>query len=162
METVYLGLGSNLDQPARQIRRAVDELDALPGVRLDAVSPLYANPPLGPADQPDYVNAVARLQVDLPPHDLLDATQALEARHGRRRDGGPRWGPRPLDIDILLYGQREIGDERLHVPHPGIRLRPFVYFPLWKIEPRLVVPGLGPLQSLVGDGSVPPGLQELS
>ncbi len=151
----YVGLGANLDDPAAHVRRALLELDRLPGTRLAAASPLYRSPPLGPADQPDYVNAVARLETVLEPLALLHALQALEAAHGRVR-GGERWGPRPLDLDLLLYGGAVIDTPRLTVPHPGLYDRAFVLYPLADIEPQLVFPdGRSLAQALArcpGDG----------
>ncbi|MDZ7750826.1 MAG: 2-amino-4-hydroxy-6-hydroxymethyldihydropteridine diphosphokinase [Gammaproteobacteria bacterium] len=149
--TAYIGIGANLEGPAGRVAQAIHDLDAVPHTRLEAASRRYIGPPMGPPDQPDYVNAVARLATGLEPHALLDALQALERASGRRRGEGERWGPRPLDLDILLFGDRTLADDRLTVPHPGVHLRPFVYVPLLEIAPALVVPGLGPLAALVGD-----------
>src|SRR5512143_2239 len=136
---VYIGLGSNLDDPLSQVQTAIDELASLPQSRLHEVSPLYRTPPLGPADQPDYINAVAAIDTDLEPLALLDQLQRIEQHHGRVR-GRLRWGPRTLDLDILLYGDRLITNERLTVPHPGLHERPFVIFPLLAIAPELLLP----------------------
>ncbi len=136
---VYIGLGSNLDDPLSQVQTAIDELASLPQSRLHAVSPLSRTPPLGPADQPDYINAVAAIDTDLEPLALLDQLQRIEQHHGRVR-GRLRWGPRTLDLDILLYGDHLITNERLTVPHPGLRERPFVIFPLLAIAPELILP----------------------
>lgn len=103
---------------------------------------------MGPQDQPDYINAVMAIETQLPPLELLDGLQAIEAAHGRVRQG-ERWGPRTLDLDLLVYGDREIQSERLTVPHPGISLRRFVLLPLHDIEPHLEIPGLGSLESLL-------------
>ncbi|HEY0635615.1 MAG TPA: 2-amino-4-hydroxy-6-hydroxymethyldihydropteridine diphosphokinase [Gammaproteobacteria bacterium] len=143
----YIGLGSNLDDPLSQVRAALTELAALPQSRLAAVSPLYRTPPLGPADQPDYINAVVALDTDLAPLALLDHLQHIEQQHGRVR-GPLRWGPRTLDLDLLLYGERVITSERLTVPHPGVSERPFVIFPLQAIAPALVLPDGTALASL--------------
>ena len=116
MERVYIGLGSNLAEPQQQLRCALMALDALPDSRLVAVSSLYASDPLGPADQPRYNNAVAALDTSLAPLQLLDALQAIEQAQGRERKA-ERWGPRTLDLDILLFGQRLIDEPRLTVPH---------------------------------------------
>lgn len=151
---VYVGIGANLQGPAERVARAMDDLDTLPHTRLEAASRRYIGPPMGPPDQPDYVNAVARLATGLEPHDLLDGLQALERASGRQRDKGERWGPRPLDLDILLFADRVLADERLTVPHPGVHLRPFVYVPLLEIAPAVAVPGLGSLAALVGDAGV--------
>lgn len=135
----YIGLGSNLDAPLSQVRAALAELAQLPQSRLADVSPLYRTPPLGPAEQPDYINAVAALDTELAPLALLDELQRIELHHGRVR-GPMRWGPRTLDLDLLLYGDTVIHDERLTVPHPGLHERPFVIFPLHAIAPALILP----------------------
>ena len=139
----FVGLGSNLERPARQLRVALGELGDLPGTQLIRHSPLYRSAPLGPAGQPDYVNAVALLQTTLDAFALLDALQAIEQRHGRVR--GVHWGPRTLDLDLLLYGDQEIDSPRLRVPHPQMHRRAFVLVPLHDIAPGLDLPGLGPL-----------------
>jgi 2-amino-4-hydroxy-6-hydroxymethyldihydropteridine diphosphokinase len=145
--TAYVGLGANLDDPAEQLRRALDELTRLPGTRLTARSPLYKSPPLGPPDQPDYINAVAALDTTLAPLELLGALQTIEQRHGRRHDG-TRWGPRSLDLDILLYGELVLDTPDLVLPHPGLHERAFVLYPLMDIAPELVIPGRGMLRAL--------------
>ncbi len=139
----YIGLGSNLDDPRRQVSQALAELGSLPGSRLLASSSLYRTPPMGPPGQPDYINAVAQIETALSPHALLDALQAIERAHDRVRS--VRWGPRTLDLDLLLYDQQEIADERLCVPHPGLTERAFVVLPLLEIAPTLRVPGFGAL-----------------
>lgn len=154
-QLAYVALGSNLDGPVRQVRSALAELDGLEDARLLAHSPLYRSPPLGPGGQPDYVNAVALLETTLDPHQLLDQLQAIEQRHGRER--GVRWGPRTLDLDLLLYGAQRIASPRLHVPHPELGKRAFVLVPLHDIAPDLQLPGLGPLVDLLpapGDGGL--------
>lgn len=143
----YIGLGANLDDPVAQIRRAVTALATLPDTAVAARSSLYRSPPMGPRDQPDYVNAVAAIDTALAAEALLDALQHIERAHGRVR-AGPRWGPRPLDLDILLYGERVIRGPRLTIPHPGLAERAFVLVPLAEIAPRLEVPGLGPVATL--------------
>ena len=145
--TAYLGLGANLDDPARQVRRAFDELAALPASRLVSRSPLYKSPPLGPPDQPDYINAVAALETTLPPLELLAALRAIEVRHGRTRVGS-RWGPRSLDLDILLYGDLMLDSPELRLPHPGLHERAFVLYPLYDVAPELEVPGRGRVREL--------------
>lgn len=150
--SVFVGLGSNLADPRRQVQIAVDELAALQSTRLSAVSSLYRSAPMRglgvPPDQPDYINAVARLESALPPEALLDALQSIETRHGRVRSG-ERWGPRTLDLDILLYGDRCIDTPRLQVPHPGMAERSFVLHPLAEIAPDLDIPGLGAVATLL-------------
>jgi 2-amino-4-hydroxy-6-hydroxymethyldihydropteridine diphosphokinase len=145
--TAYIGLGSNLDDPESQVRRACAELAQIADSRLVAVSPLYRSEPLGPPGQPDYINAVARLATTLSPERLLDALQAIEQAHGRVRK--ERWGARTLDLDVLLYGEQVIDSARLTVPHPHMSGRAFVLYPLADIAPELVVPGLGPLVGLL-------------
>ncbi|WJW74903.1 2-amino-4-hydroxy-6-hydroxymethyldihydropteridine diphosphokinase [Thiohalobacter sp. IOR34] len=144
----YLGLGSNLEQPHRQLRQALVALATLPESRLVRCSAFYRSPPMGPAGQPDYLNAVAALETRLPAEELLDRLQAIEAAQGRVR-GGLRWGPRTLDLDLLLYGQERIDSPRLQVPHPGLAERAFVLYPLAEIAPDLQLPGLGPLAELL-------------
>ena len=139
----FVGLGSNLGQPERQVRQALLELDGLADSRLTGHSPLYGSSPVGPPGQPDYVNAVARLETSLDAHALLDALQAVELSHGRVR--GERWGARTLDLDLLLYGDRQIDTPDLKVPHPQLHLRAFVLVPLHDLAPDLELPGLGPL-----------------
>lgn len=139
----YIGLGSNLHRPAQQLRAALQELDDLPGTRLIRHSTLFESTPLGPPGQPDYVNAVAMLATSLDAHSLLDRLQAVEQRHGRER--GERWGPRTLDLDLLLYGEDRIDSPRLQVPHPQMLQRAFVLVPLFELAPELELPGLGPL-----------------
>lgn len=139
MERVYIGLGSNLDTPRQQLHSALEALARLPHSRLVGHSSLYASDPLGPADQPRYVNAVAALDTTLLPWDLLDALQRIEQEQGRVRKA-ERWGPRTLDLDILLFGQRQIDDERLTVPHYHMQARPFVLYPLAELAPELLLP----------------------
>jgi len=146
----YIGLGANLDDPRGQVERAAAELAALPHSRLTACSPLYRTAPVGPQDQPDYVNAAARLETRLAPLDLLAALQAIERRHGRVRDGC-RWGPRTLDLDILLYGSLRLAQPGLHLPHVEMHRRAFVLVPLADIASAdLLVPGHGVLGELLG------------
>lgn len=139
MERVYIGLGSNLNDPAEQLQSAIEALQRIPQTRLAARSSLYRSPPLGPAGQPDYLNAVAALDTALPPWQLLDALQRIEHGQGRVRKA-ERWGPRTLDLDILLFGQRTIHNERLTVPHYHMHARPFVLYPLAEIAPNLQLP----------------------
>ncbi|MCW3150680.1 2-amino-4-hydroxy-6-hydroxymethyldihydropteridine diphosphokinase [Stutzerimonas stutzeri] len=134
MERVYIGLGSNLAEPLQQLRSALRALAELPQSTLAAVSSLYASDPLGPPDQPRYVNAVAALDTTLTPIALLDALQAIELAQGRERKA-ERWGPRTLDLDILLFGERLIDEPRLQVPHYHLQARPFVLYPLADVAP---------------------------
>ncbi len=143
----YVGLGSNLQLPARQINDALGRLAEMPGTRCMAASSLYRSTPFGGVEQPDFVNAVAALLTTLPPRDLLIQLQGIERRAGRERDG-TRWGPRVLDLDLLVYSGARIDEPGLSVPHPGIAERNFVLLPLGEIAPDLVVPGLGRVTGL--------------
>ncbi len=139
----YIGLGSNLDDPVRQVRAALTLLGELPDSRVVATSALYSNPPMGPQDQPDFVNAVAGLLTRQEPEALLRSLQALETRLGRVRNTGDRWGPRIIDLDLLVYGSLQRSVPGLNLPHPGIFERNFVLLPLCDIAPALQVPGQG-------------------
>lgn len=150
MQRVYIGLGSNLAQPRQQLDAALKALACLPGCHLQQVSSFYVSDPLGPADQPRYVNAVAALDCSLSPLDLLDALQAIEQQHGRVRKA-ERWGPRTLDLDILLFGQLQLAEERLTVPHYHMHARAFVLYPLAEIASDLQLPDGRPLASLLAD-----------
>ena len=141
MQWVCIGLGSNLEDPVRQVCSALAELAGLPRSQLLLQSSLYRSPPMGPAGQPDYVNAAALIETALEPLELLDALQAIEAAHGRLR--GLRWGPRTLDLDLLVYADLRLRHPRLVLPHPGIGQRAFVLVPLAEIAPDLVIPGTG-------------------
>ncbi len=143
----FIGLGSNLKDPLLQLRAAVQSLDKLTGVGTLDLSSVYQTEPMGPADQPDYLNAVARLSTQLSATRLLDHLQLIENRAGRIRDR--RWGPRSLDLDLLLYGQETINSLRLTVPHRGIAERSFVLYPLAELEPGLLIPGKGPVGDLL-------------
>ncbi|WP_428035901.1 2-amino-4-hydroxy-6-hydroxymethyldihydropteridine diphosphokinase [Amphritea sp.] len=134
----FIGLGSNLEHPVTQVSTALLELDRLPQCRNLTPSSLYRSDPVGPPGQPDYINAVASLETTLSPLDLLDALQALEQQHQRVRI--QHWGPRTLDLDLLLYGDQLINNERLTVPHPYLQERSFVLYPLAEIAPQLHIP----------------------
>ena len=139
MTPAYIALGSNLRDPECQLRRAVVALKSLPDTRLDRVSGIYRSVALGPGTQPDYLNAVSLLATKLSPTALLDALQQIEQDQGRIR--GVRWGPRTLDLDILLYGDLQIASGRLTVPHPRMQHRNFVLYPLREISnTNLVLP----------------------
>lgn len=149
----YIGLGSNLADPELQIRTAMEELDNLPQSRCLKQSSLYRSAPLvapgdSANDQPDYINAVVALETSLEPAALLAELQRLEMLHQRVRE--QRWGPRTLDLDLLLYGEHRINTPELTVPHPGLYERNFVLYPLAEIAPPdLPVPGQGPLQAVL-------------
>jgi 2-amino-4-hydroxy-6-hydroxymethyldihydropteridine diphosphokinase len=146
---VFIGLGSNLDKPLEQVAQALQELAEIPQSCLLAHSSLYRSAPVGPADQPDYINAVAKLLTRLAPEELLDQLQQLEQAHGRLRNG-ERWGPRSLDLDLLLYADRRIDTPRLQVPHPYMAARSFVLVPLAEVaEEDLPIPGFGRLGELL-------------
>jgi len=136
---VALGLGANLGDPAANLRRAVESL-AQAGLRFEALSSLYRTTPWGVTDQPDFINACALAYTALAPLALLDLVQATEKALGRRRTR--RWGPRAIDIDLLLYGDAKWRDERLILPHPGVLERAFVLLPLAEIAPDFVVGGV--------------------
>lgn len=138
----YIGIGSNLDTPARQVEMALEELAALPETRLIGHSHLYRSAPLGGADQPEYVNAVAALLTRLDAPALLAALHDIERARGRER-GAVRWSPRVLDLDLLVYSSLSIEMPGLVVPHPGIAERNFVLLPLCELAPDLEIPGLG-------------------
>lgn len=144
----YIGIGSNLDNPISQVRRAFQALAALPACRPVAHSPLYRTAPVGgPPGQPDYINAVTVLDAMLAPNELLTALQALEEAQGRVRT--EHWGARTLDLDLLLYDQLISDDPRLTLPHPRLHQRAFVLYPLRDIAPNLNIPGHGPLAGLL-------------
>jgi 2-amino-4-hydroxy-6-hydroxymethyldihydropteridine diphosphokinase len=147
MIRVYLGLGANLDAPLQQLQQAVNALMQLPHSQLAAVSSFYGSKPMGPQDQPDYVNAVAALDTHLAPEALLDELQRIELEQGRQRKD-ERWGPRTLDLDILLYGDQRISTTRLTVPHYGLHQREFVVYPLLELAPDLEIPGHGSLTAI--------------
>lgn len=142
----YIGLGSNLANPAGQLARAVTALADLPQSTLVAQSPFYASRPVGPQDQPDFVNGAVWLKTSLPPLALLDQLQAIEQAHGRERK--QHWGPRTLDLDLLLYGNDVIEQERLTVPHRELANRDFALQPLLDLNPHLVLPDGRPLADL--------------
>ncbi|WP_296809853.1 2-amino-4-hydroxy-6-hydroxymethyldihydropteridine diphosphokinase [Thiocapsa sp.] len=146
---VWIGLGSNLQEPERQVRAAIGELAALPESHLQAASRLYRTAPVGPPGQPDYINAVACLETRLAPRALLAELHRIELAHGRRRDG-TRWGPRILDLDILVYGDARFDEPGLTIPHPEMARRAFVLVPLADVAPPdLAVPGVGILAELL-------------
>ena len=144
----YVALGSNLDDPRSQVERAFEALAGLPQARLVLRSSLYSSSPLGPVAQPDFVNAVAGLLTALEPDALLAALKDLEVRLGRDRPV-VRWGPRRIDLDLLVHGTSRSASDELQLPHPGIAERAFVLLPLAEIAPDLEVPGLGRVRELL-------------
>ncbi|MBE4464698.1 2-amino-4-hydroxy-6-hydroxymethyldihydropteridine diphosphokinase [Vibrio parahaemolyticus] len=139
MITAYIAVGSNLADPVSQAQQAIEALKTLPNSEFVQASSLYSSAPMGPQNQPDYINAVVAIKTNLTPLELLDCTQAIEQEQGRVRKD-ERWGPRTLDLDIVLYGNEVINSERLIVPHYGMREREFVLYPLAEIAPSLQLP----------------------
>lgn len=144
----YIGLGSNLKHPLQQVFSAIERLKNLTTVHVLACSKFYRTPPLGPQDQPDYINAVVELNTTLSPHELLKTLQKIEQQQGRTRETG-RWGARVIDLDLLVFGNKTINTTDLIVPHPGISLRSFVVYPLVDLSPNLDIPGLGIARTLL-------------
>lgn len=147
MSCAFIALGSNLDQPRQQVTQALNAIDALPECTIKVISPLYASAAVGPGAQPDYINAVTRIETTLAPPALLQALQAIEDAQGRRRD--VRWGARTLDLDLLLYDAITLHSESLEIPHPRLQERNFVLYPLHDISPALVLPCGTPIASLL-------------
>jgi len=151
-EQVYIGLGSNLEDPVLQIKQAVSSLKSISGCSYLDDSGLYLSKPLIAddaqiKDQPDYYNAVALLETELKAEELLALLQVIENQQGRVRD--ERWGPRTIDLDILLYGQHEISHESLKIPHPEMCTREFVLYPLQRLSPEIHIPGHGMLNQII-------------
>jgi len=149
--TAFVGIGSNLGEPERQIAAALEQLAAEDGIELVAVSTLRETEPVGYLDQPNFLNGAARLETELAPSELLERLLAIEGRLGRVRGEGPRFGPRTIDLDLLLYGEQTIDEPGLTVPHPRLWERRFVLEPLAELAPGLDIPGLGPVQALLAE-----------
>jgi 2-amino-4-hydroxy-6-hydroxymethyldihydropteridine diphosphokinase len=141
-QIAFIGLGSNLGDPLAQVQRALQTLRGLPRTRVMAHSSLYRSAPLGYLEQPDFINAVAKLETELSPRELLDALLGLERDNGRMREFLN--APRTLDLDVLLYGTLQHHEHGLTVPHPQMHRRAFVLQPLLEIAPDCVIPGIGP------------------
>ncbi|MFZ2726705.1 MAG: 2-amino-4-hydroxy-6-hydroxymethyldihydropteridine diphosphokinase [Methylococcaceae bacterium] len=156
--TAYLGLGSNLKNPQAQVQKARQAIASQPFIEELAFSSLYQSSPLGPKDQPDYINAVMAISTRLSPLELLRLMQSIENQQGRVRTR--RWGARTLDIDLLLYGEQVINLSELILPHVGIAQRAFVLYPLHEIAPTLQLPSLGSLNTLLENCDAT-GLQRL-
>ncbi|MDF7681665.1 2-amino-4-hydroxy-6-hydroxymethyldihydropteridine diphosphokinase [Enterobacteriaceae bacterium ESL0689] len=139
MTRAFIAIGSNLASPRDQVNAAITALTAIPQSRMIAVSSFYRTPPLGPQNQPDYLNAVVALETELRAEILLDNTQRIEQQQGRERKA-ERWGPRTLDLDILLFGDEVINSARLTVPHYDMKNRGFMLWPLFEIAPELHFP----------------------
>ena len=148
MTRAYIGLGANLGDREAMLRAALEQLAAEPGVEVVAVSAFRDTAPVGIVDQPRFLNAVAAVETELAARELLDRLLGVERRLGRTREG-PRFGPRTIDLDLLLYGDAELAEPGLDVPHPRMHERLFVLEPLAELDPGLVVPGRGPLAELV-------------
>lgn len=148
MIRAYIAVGSNLGDPIAQANTAINALKNIPNTKVVAVSSLYSSTPMGPQNQPDYINAVVAIDTTLPPLTLLDHTQAIELEQGRVRKD-ERWGPRTLDLDIILYGELQHQCDRLTVPHYGMQVREFVLYPLAEIAPSLVLPDNTSLSALL-------------
>jgi len=143
----YVGIGSNLESPQQQVEAAIRDLSALPDTVVTRSSSLFRSAPFGPIEQGDFVNAVAAIMTQLTAHQLLTELRTIEDNHGRTRDG-ERWGPRTLDLDLLVFSDEQIADDVLTVPHPGISERNFVLLPLNELAPHLIVPGQGSVATL--------------
>ena len=144
----YVGIGSNLHDPVAQVRTGIEALVDLPASQLDRCSSLYRSAPGGVAEQADFVNGVCRLATDLDPHELLRCLLGIEAQQGRVRTS-ERWGPRTLDLDLLLYDDLALVTPTLVLPHPRLHERAFVLYPLAEIDPALIVPGRGRVAELL-------------
>ncbi len=138
----YVGMGSNLDDPVMQLRKALDELARMPGSSLLRCSSFYRTPPWGVVEQPDFVNAVAEIRTDLAPGHVLEQLLGIERRAGRVR-GGEQWGPRVIDLDLLVHGDSRIDEDGLCVPHPRMLQRAFVLVPLAELDVSLRLPEYG-------------------
>ncbi|MDA3807650.1 MAG: 2-amino-4-hydroxy-6-hydroxymethyldihydropteridine diphosphokinase [Thiomicrorhabdus sp.] len=147
MANVYIGLGSNLEDPLSQLQVAVEQLKSLPETALVGCSQFYGSKPLGPDDQPDFINAVCQIETQLSPPVLLSALQQIEIDQGRIKKR--HWGERLIDLDILLYADKIIKTTDLTIPHAEIALRDFVLIPLAELSPGLVIPGLGSIETLI-------------
>lgn len=148
MTLAYIAIGSNLSAPLEQVNAAIQALADIPQSRIVAVSSFYRTPPLGPQDQPDYLNAAVALETALDAESLLDNTQRIELQQGRERKA-ERWGPRTLDLDIMLFGDAIIRTGRLTVPHYDMKNRGFMLWPLIEIAPQLTFPTGESLQAVL-------------
>jgi 2-amino-4-hydroxy-6-hydroxymethyldihydropteridine diphosphokinase len=149
MARAFVGLGSNLGDPEELIRSALDLLAAEAGIEVVGVSSLRETDPIGYEDQPRFLNGAAELATELPPQQLLERLLAIERRLGRVRGEGPRFGPRTIDLDLLLYDQETVQEPGLTLPHPRLHERRFALEPLVELDPALEVPGRGPVQALL-------------
>jgi len=153
----YIGVGSNLNSPQVQVESGIAAIAELPKTRMILRSSLYSSKPLGPADQPDFINAVVATLTQLDPPKLLEYLQDIECRHGRERN--EKWGPRTLDLDLLAVAGKVFNESHLTLPHPGIAERNFVLLPWQDVAPYFVVPKLGTVKDLAEKVSVKPKIR---
>jgi len=151
-DVAYIGLGSNIENPQTQINTALVNIQSHEQISIQLCSHLYASAPMGPQNQPDYVNAVVKITTGLTPIELLDVLQEIEQQHGRKRLG-ERWGPRSLDLDIILFNNLNMDNDRLTLPHYGMAQREFVMVPLFEIEPDMIMQNGKTIASWVADCS---------
>jgi 2-amino-4-hydroxy-6-hydroxymethyldihydropteridine diphosphokinase len=151
MALAYVGLGANVGPREATLLRAVDLLAATPGVEVLELSSFVETKPVGVVDQPDFVNGAVALETSLSPRGLLDALLGVERRLGRVRDGSERWGPRVIDLDLLLYGDEVVDEPGLTVPHPRLHERTFALEPLLELAPDLEIPGRGSVSSVLSE-----------
>ncbi len=144
----YVGVGSNLSDPLMQVSTALNELNSIEDTHLLEASSLYVSKPMGPSDQPDYINAVAKISTQLSPEKLLSELQDIEKGHRRQRKD-KRWGPRTLDLDIILFGEQQMETKSLQIPHYGVAEREFVLIPLQELQADLIIPGKGAVEDLI-------------
>ena len=159
-ERVFIGLGSNLDNPLKQLASAISVLKAHPQIKFQQVSSVYLTKPMGPEDQADYYNAVAEVDTELSAEALLTTLQSIENQQGRIRDGR-RWYERTIDLDILLYGDDQVNTDSLVIPHPGMHERGFVLFPLYELDKNINIPGRGNINQFMQEKLVGEVLQRL-
>jgi 2-amino-4-hydroxy-6-hydroxymethyldihydropteridine diphosphokinase len=148
LASVFIGLGSNLSKPTQQVLGAISAIKSLKKSTFKAASSLYQTPPMGPQNQPHYINAVVHINTTLKPFELLKALQNIEQLHNRTRDTG-HWGARTLDLDILIFEGYTSNDPVLTLPHPGVHCRSFVLYPLCELNASLVIPNLGSIKQLI-------------
>jgi 2-amino-4-hydroxy-6-hydroxymethyldihydropteridine diphosphokinase len=149
VSTAYVGLGSNIGDPRRRIATALEHLGAEDGIEVVAVSSLRETEPVGYEHQPRFQNAAVQLETNLGPRELLERLMSVERRLGRVRGDGPRFGPRTIDLDLLLYGDERLDEPGLTIPHPRLHERRFALEPLAELDPALEIPGRGPVQALL-------------
>jgi 2-amino-4-hydroxy-6-hydroxymethyldihydropteridine diphosphokinase len=144
----YIALGSNLGNRYQHLVQGAEDINRLHGCQLLQMSSVYETDPMGPQNQPDYLNAVCAVACDVDPHQLLVSLKAIESEHGREQQSA-RWSARPLDLDILLFGERQVYSRYLQIPHPGIAVRSFVLWPLAELDSKLNIPGVGHIDCLM-------------